>query len=353
MNFQSGTQQIYYDYDGHGSVRGLTDPNGNVTDTYDYDAFGNLIHSLTALCLNSSGTIAMVALGSACPAGFSLAPTPNNYLFAGEQFDSDLNLYYNRARYLNVSTGRFLSMDSYEGDADSPLSLHKYLYASLDPVDRLDPSGNFDTVDFAISVAISATIDAISAAYIYQDHPSGEFWTQVGLGFLKGATIGAATYGLGSIALKAAAPLLRATFEPIFAAVGRLQSISLVGASGWDEVLVRISRFFLNTNKTYPAVGDTVVGRILQKLFPEIEWEMHHIFVQQAWSRVGSAFQIFEDVEANEGLRRIGNGLWNLIPVPGALNQFLTSPVAAGVFATVYYGAIVYGGYYFYSACFE
>jgi len=43
-NSQSNTQQIYYDYDGHGSVRALTDPNGNVTDTYDYDAFGNLIH---------------------------------------------------------------------------------------------------------------------------------------------------------------------------------------------------------------------------------------------------------------------------------------------------------------------
>ena len=36
------------------------------------------------------------------------APTPNNYLFAGEQFDPDLNPYYNRARYLNVSTRRFL-----------------------------------------------------------------------------------------------------------------------------------------------------------------------------------------------------------------------------------------------------
>ena len=51
--------------------------------TYDYDAFGNLIHST----------------GS----------TPNNYLFAGEQFDPDLNLYYNRARYLNTTTGRFWS----------------------------------------------------------------------------------------------------------------------------------------------------------------------------------------------------------------------------------------------------
>jgi RHS Repeat len=66
-------QTFYYDYDGHGSVRALTDTTGTVTDTYDYDAFGNLAHST----------------GS----------TPNNYLFAGEQFDPDLNLYYNRVSY--------------------------------------------------------------------------------------------------------------------------------------------------------------------------------------------------------------------------------------------------------------
>jgi YD repeat-containing protein len=47
VNSNSATQKIYYVYDGHGSVRVLTDPNGNITDTYDYDAFGNLIHSTT------------------------------------------------------------------------------------------------------------------------------------------------------------------------------------------------------------------------------------------------------------------------------------------------------------------
>ena len=96
--------------------------------TYDYDAFGNLIHSI--------GT------------------TPNNYLFAGEQFDPDLNLYYNRARYLNTSTGRFWSMDSDEGEDTDPLSLHKYFYAEVNPVDNRDPSGNeIDEVVGAFSVA--------------------------------------------------------------------------------------------------------------------------------------------------------------------------------------------------------
>jgi YD repeat-containing protein len=43
--FEEPTQSgcSYYLYDGHGSVRALADTSGNVTDTYDYDAFGNLI----------------------------------------------------------------------------------------------------------------------------------------------------------------------------------------------------------------------------------------------------------------------------------------------------------------------
>jgi len=147
---------------------------------------------------------------------------------------------------------------------------------------------------------------------------------------------------------------LRAMFEPLFAAIGNLERITLLGKTPMEKFLVRLSRFFLNTNKAYPRVGETFIGRILQKLFPEIEWEMHHIFVQQAFSRVGSAAQVFEDVAANRGLQRIGNGLWNLIPIPGVLNNFLgRSVVATGAFAALYYGAIVYGGYELLSAVFD
>jgi RHS repeat-associated protein len=124
---------LFYVFDGHGSVRALTNASGAVTDTYDYDAFGNLIHS--------TGT------------------TPNNYLFAGEQFDPDLNLYYNRARYLNTGTGRFWSMDTDEGDDDDPGSLHKYLYAEGDAVDNLDPSGN--QIDAIGALGISETLDSL------------------------------------------------------------------------------------------------------------------------------------------------------------------------------------------------
>ena len=123
----------FYGYDGHGSVRQLTDPTGAVTDSYDYDAFGNLI--------NSTGS------------------TPNVYLFAGEAYDSALGLYYNRARYLNIATGRFWSTDSDEGKADSPASLNSYLYGGASPVDLTDPSGH----DFGSDAfSISGTLDAFA-----------------------------------------------------------------------------------------------------------------------------------------------------------------------------------------------
>jgi RHS repeat-associated protein len=105
----------FYGYDGHGSVRQLANSAGAVTDTYDYDAFGNLI--------NSTGS------------------TPNNYLFAGEQYDPALSLYYNRARYLNTTTGRFWSMDLFEGHTNDPATLHKYLYVQGNPVNKIDHCG--------------------------------------------------------------------------------------------------------------------------------------------------------------------------------------------------------------------
>lgn len=106
----------FYGYDGHGSVRFLTNGAGAVTDAYTYDAFGNL--------LAVSGT------------------TPNDYLYGGEQLDSNIGLYYLRARYLNPASGRFWTADSYEGLIHDPASLHKYLYANGDPVNKIDPSGN-------------------------------------------------------------------------------------------------------------------------------------------------------------------------------------------------------------------
>jgi len=105
----------FYLTDGLGSTRALLNSSGNISDTYVYDAYGTL--------LTSSGT------------------TPNDYRFAGEQWDANISQYYLRSRTFNPSYGRFWTMDTHAGNNQDPLSLHKYLYGADDPVNNIDPSG--------------------------------------------------------------------------------------------------------------------------------------------------------------------------------------------------------------------
>jgi RHS repeat-associated protein len=123
----------FYEYDGGGSVRQLTNLAGAVTDTYEYDAFGNVV--------NKTGS------------------TPNNYLYRGEQWDPDLSLYYLRARYYNPVTDRFLSRDPKPGHIAKPRTLHKYLYASADGVNRIDPLGKADLVEEDLEEGEEATAE--------------------------------------------------------------------------------------------------------------------------------------------------------------------------------------------------
>jgi RHS repeat-associated protein len=125
----------FYGYDGHGSVRFLTDPSGAVTDTYTYDAFG---------------TLTSVTGG-----------TPNEYLYAGERYDAETGMYYLRARYMQPATGRFWTQDTYEGSPFDPQSLHKYIYTNNSPVNGADPSGHFFD-DLVVDVGVRQTVAGIS-----------------------------------------------------------------------------------------------------------------------------------------------------------------------------------------------
>ena len=68
--------------------------------------------------------------------------------YRGEQYDPDLGLYYLRARYYNPLTGRFMSRDPEDGKSVDPKSLHKYLYAGGDPVNRIDPKGREELLEY-------------------------------------------------------------------------------------------------------------------------------------------------------------------------------------------------------------
>ena len=131
----------FYGYDGFGSVRSLTDSTGAMTDTYFYDAWGN--------SFGSTGS------------------TPNVYLYRGERYDSDLQLYYLRARYFNPLSGRFLTRDPEAGHIKVPATLHKYLYAAGDPVNRLDPGGRdyfFYQRWVQVTIAVTTVVALVGSA---------------------------------------------------------------------------------------------------------------------------------------------------------------------------------------------
>lgn len=107
----------YYVNDGHSGVRLLSNETGVVTDSYNYDGYGNLISSV--------------------------GDSDNNYLYRGEQFDQRLGMQYLRARYYNPGVGRFASVDPFEGLIELPMSRHRYLYGNANPISYLDPSGEF------------------------------------------------------------------------------------------------------------------------------------------------------------------------------------------------------------------
>lgn len=155
----------YFGYDGNGSVRFLTDASGAITDTYNYDAFGALI--------SSTGS------------------TPNDYLFMGEQFDTNLGFYYLRARYLNPFNGRFVTRDMYEGSVFDPLTLHKYLYVANDPVNKIDPSGMMSVLDLEEAQEVNGEVETEQAAEARQAREVGKSlrFLLAGVGVVAAVTV--------------------------------------------------------------------------------------------------------------------------------------------------------------------
>ena len=100
---------IYYLYNGHGDVTGLADTTGNITKTYNYDAFG------VELNLDSEDV--------------------NPFRYCGEYYDKETDSIYLRARYYNPVLGRFTTEDPAKD------GLNWYAYCGNNPVMFIDPSG--------------------------------------------------------------------------------------------------------------------------------------------------------------------------------------------------------------------
>lgn len=66
----------------------------------------------------------------------------NAFRYCGEYYDAETGSIYLRARYYDPSIGRFISRDSYGGEAADPLSLNRYTYCHNNPILNFDPTGH-------------------------------------------------------------------------------------------------------------------------------------------------------------------------------------------------------------------
>lgn len=181
---ERGGAKSFYHVDGLGSTRALTNALGLVTDRYVYDAFGRM--------LARTGT------------------TPNLYQFTGEQFDPNVGFNYLRARYYDMAIGRFASTDPFEGIVGQPITLHRYLYGGLDPVNHVDPTGReFTAVQLAVTSTIIGVLTGIAVG-IYTE----SFWWGAAAGIVTALLVNEGLIALGALGQGVATGAARAAFSP-------------------------------------------------------------------------------------------------------------------------------------------
>lgn len=110
---QSLIHTYYYHRDHQNSILSLTNKEGQIVESYSYDAYGNITHHTKTI------------------------ETYNPYGYTGRETDTD-DLYYYRARYYDPTIGRFITPDPI-GFAGGDTNFYRYV--SNDPVNFRDPSG--------------------------------------------------------------------------------------------------------------------------------------------------------------------------------------------------------------------
>jgi RHS repeat-associated protein len=187
-----GTTTDYYEADGLGSVTSLTDTTGALAQTYTYDSWGNQ----TA----SSGSLT------------------NFFRYTGREFDTETNLYYNRARYLDPFAGRFLSEDPKKTTAE----FNFYRYGLNSPLNFMDPLGWASCADGHCADCPGGRW--VSGAVTAEAYASARFAGGGGLGFFgvmictSNPTFNvpfATACGFGNVGLSPRPPLTSPPAKPI------------------------------------------------------------------------------------------------------------------------------------------
>ena len=157
--------------DGLGSVRvGQTAAASHV---FSYDAFGIALGATEGMPANAADASA------------------TSHRYTGEYADSQTGLLHLRARDYDPQIGRFISMDEHPGANRIPLTLNKYLYGNADPVNTVDPSGNFG-LGGMMSAGMNISVSSIARFAVHEmivDRLAGKIVEGMISSVIKGGTL--------------------------------------------------------------------------------------------------------------------------------------------------------------------
>jgi RHS repeat-associated protein len=142
-----------------GSVRDLVDNNGIIREHNVYDSFGRLIREV-----DYDAVGAVIASTSA-------AAVDTLFGYTARDFDADVGLQNNRARWYDPATGRWLSQDPI-GFAAGDANLYRYVgngpTGATDPTGLYNEAGHFFTVYLVALAAGKRPSEAFRLAYYSQ-----------------------------------------------------------------------------------------------------------------------------------------------------------------------------------------
>ena len=139
ISVDKSTESSYYLYDGRNSVTGILTETANLTNSYQYDPYGNL----------TSGT----------------ADGVNYYGYNGESTNVKTGLQYLWARYYNAENGTFTTEDSDLGTTENPLTRNRYDYTTNNPLNYSDPTGHslWSRIKSAAKKAVKTVTKAVKS----------------------------------------------------------------------------------------------------------------------------------------------------------------------------------------------
>ncbi len=149
----------------------LIDSEGNVANSYTYDAWGNPT--------------------------WKQETVSNPIRYRGYVYDDETGLYYLKARYYDPAYGRFLTEDTFEGEVKNLQSLNLYVYAENNPLVYVDSSGHFAIIPLLMKAGANGAADLMLQAamnYFFNSETQGDIsasfgavnWWQVGRSAVEG-----------------------------------------------------------------------------------------------------------------------------------------------------------------------